>query len=407
MSTQLVLEASALASVIGAAISYFSLRKSTRLNYITMERKKWRDTLRQIAEELEGCPYEQRRMCLTKLKTRINAYGIGGKSEIQDAHIWDVISEIERCDETDYDLLKEQLILYLALLLKYDWERSKKEVLGESLKLIIYALVTMTVAFGAYGVYEMYAAQGDRLEQSLPDIVLIITLGIVTVVILRIANRDKKTWTMVDFVGYLLICVYVGYKVVTLKGQNNYIHTASFCGIAAMILLFMIEFTNWLFGTVTYVGHVKKIRKQKTRNDDQLKAICDEFEREYDKNKDKEESKYVFVKKKLSTLSENELKELKIQASQVSVYTFWAILLSAVSFAVALCSLVISICPDRIVRGVVMVILIFVALGVWLCIYIFRNICGWQQYIIDVTNELLQKNTKNNNDLASETTDNI
>lgn len=54
-----------------------------------------------------------------------------------------------------------------------------------------------------------------------------------------------------------------------------------------------------------------------------------------------------------------------------------------------------------------MVVLIFVALGVWLCIYIFRNICGWQQYIFDVTNELLQKNTKNNNDLLSETTDNI
>lgn len=46
-------------------------------------------------------------------------------------------------------------------------------------------------------------------------------LGIVIVVILCIANRDKKTWTMVDFVGYLLICICVGYKIVTLKSQNE------------------------------------------------------------------------------------------------------------------------------------------------------------------------------------------
>ena len=75
MDVQLVLEASAIATIMSAGISYFTFRKSSKLTYITQERKAWRTEIRKIAEELEMCSYIDRKHVLVKLKTRINAYG--------------------------------------------------------------------------------------------------------------------------------------------------------------------------------------------------------------------------------------------------------------------------------------------------------------------------------------------
>ena len=72
MDLQIILELSAIVSFIGIIVSYFTFRKSSKLNYITQERKEWRESIRTIVEELERCPYDKRKQVLTKLKTRIN-----------------------------------------------------------------------------------------------------------------------------------------------------------------------------------------------------------------------------------------------------------------------------------------------------------------------------------------------
>ncbi len=72
MDLQIVLELSAIVSFIGIMVSYFTFQKSSKINYITQERKEWRESLRTIVEELERCPYDKRKQVLTKLKTRIN-----------------------------------------------------------------------------------------------------------------------------------------------------------------------------------------------------------------------------------------------------------------------------------------------------------------------------------------------
>ena len=132
MEMQLVFEVSAIASVIGAIISYITFRKTAKLKYITKERKEWRDSIRKVTERLEKCSYNNRRTVLVILKTRINAYGIMNRNQLYDSHIWETIYEMEQCKKKDYLQLKEKLIEYLSLLLKYDWERSKKEVYGET-----------------------------------------------------------------------------------------------------------------------------------------------------------------------------------------------------------------------------------------------------------------------------------
>ena len=137
MDIQVVLEASAVATVIGAGISYLTFRNSSKLTYITQERKEWRAEIRKIAEKLEECPYENRKQVLVKLKTRINAYGKfenrpnNEGNPLKDAHIWDCIQMIETCPKEKYDELRELLIELLSLLLKDDWERAKQEVTGE------------------------------------------------------------------------------------------------------------------------------------------------------------------------------------------------------------------------------------------------------------------------------------
>lgn len=128
MNIQFVIELSAIVGVVTAILSYVTFRKSVKLKYITKERTKWRSAIRKIVTKLELCPYDKRNQILVSLKTRINAYGIDQNKLNADAHIWKLIDKINICREEEYANLKEQLIYYLSLLLKYDWERSKSEV---------------------------------------------------------------------------------------------------------------------------------------------------------------------------------------------------------------------------------------------------------------------------------------
>ena len=59
MDIQLVLEVSAIATVISAIISYLTFRRSSNLTYVTHERKEWREAIRKIAEDY--IPLKKRR----------------------------------------------------------------------------------------------------------------------------------------------------------------------------------------------------------------------------------------------------------------------------------------------------------------------------------------------------------
>lgn len=134
MNNSVILGSAVIAAIISGGISYFTSRQQGKLQYITDERRKWREQIRKIAENLYGAAYEDTLKILVSLKVRINSLGNNGvhSSYVSDAHIWKVINEIESVQPTELDLkLKQkQLIEYISLLLKNDWERSKKEVRG-------------------------------------------------------------------------------------------------------------------------------------------------------------------------------------------------------------------------------------------------------------------------------------
>ena len=120
-----------IAAFLSGSIALAVSRRQETLQYITAERKEWREKIREIAYKLNGATYGNTINILTELKVRINAFG----NEISfkysdDAHIWKLIKELEaeKCYGENLNRKQKQLIEYLSLLLKFDWERSKKEV---------------------------------------------------------------------------------------------------------------------------------------------------------------------------------------------------------------------------------------------------------------------------------------
>ena len=130
MEIEAILSSVVITTIISSVISFFISRRESNLHYITGERKEWREKIRYISCELQDANYKKTIKILTDLKVRINAFGNRENiiSYNSDTHIWEIIGEIEK-EELNIKYLRQkqkQLIEYLALLLKFDWEKSKK-----------------------------------------------------------------------------------------------------------------------------------------------------------------------------------------------------------------------------------------------------------------------------------------
>lgn len=149
-----LLGSAVIAAICSGLISYIISRREGNLHYITGERKDWREKMRSIARRLKGASYKDTLKIMTELKVRINAFGNNGISVkySDDAHIWQVINDLEneKPSKQILELKQKQLIEYISLLLKFDWERSKKEVTGN-----LYEIASWIV-FGATGIFLVF-----------------------------------------------------------------------------------------------------------------------------------------------------------------------------------------------------------------------------------------------------------
>lgn len=151
MDLQAVLTSTVVAAVISILANVYNARRAESLKYVTEERQKWREEIRKIAEDIVDCPRDEIKKYLTKLKVRINAYGnLRKESYYEDAHIWKVIEKLEDVDNNnqEFEKKKERLVYFLSLMLKYDWERQKREVAGSkisSIKLLLSTIIIIIV----------------------------------------------------------------------------------------------------------------------------------------------------------------------------------------------------------------------------------------------------------------------
>lgn len=157
------LSSTVIASIVSVLITYITFKRTEENKYITGERKEWREKMRDISSELHGASYEKTLFLLTELKVRINAWGNSTNKEchsfFEDSHIWEIIDKLEeKRPKKDFLRLKQkQLIEYISVLLKYDWERSKKEIKGYTtyniisyIMIVVSALVVSVITFYDY-----------------------------------------------------------------------------------------------------------------------------------------------------------------------------------------------------------------------------------------------------------------
>lgn len=193
--------------IISVIVSYLIFQKGNQLKYITEERQKWREKLRKIARDLSGADKETTFRLLTELKVRINTYGYKKESEkdfLKDAHIWNLIAEMEDLSEDEFGNASHQLKKYqnrindyISLLLKADWERSKNEVNG-NYKRVWYIGATAFIIVSLTGVL-IFPNINEAVTISHNNLIMAMILSDVLIVVLitplinYICKRYKKS----------------------------------------------------------------------------------------------------------------------------------------------------------------------------------------------------------------------
>lgn len=197
MNINIVLSSVVLATVFSTIVSYIISRKQSALQYITGERKEWREKMRQIAFKLNGASYVKTLKILTELKVRINAWE-NNDVEIgyfSDAHIWKAIDELENKEpsETILHSKQNQLIEYISLLLKYDWERSKNEVKNNMYNIVGWIMFFSTSIYFTFSIF-MYSGNINITKSDLGSMAAVYILLIIAsnVVVLMLGKSVCK-----------------------------------------------------------------------------------------------------------------------------------------------------------------------------------------------------------------------
>jgi hypothetical protein len=145
-----------ISGVLALAGVIFKSTHESKLKYITNERKAWRDKLRDIMYQIYKTKGIGKTKCLlTELYTRLNSYGYDNKEDIlHDGHIWALIKIMERThSDSIMNKCKKKLRMYISLLLKYDWERAKREVEIKSFSLISKGFYVIAFSFIMFTLY--------------------------------------------------------------------------------------------------------------------------------------------------------------------------------------------------------------------------------------------------------------
>lgn len=207
MSIQVILGSVVISAIISGFVGIYTTIRTNKLEYITKERSKWREEIRKCAEELRGASYQNTIKICDRVKDRINAFGRRVSNRYSDdAHIWKLIGEIESDKFEMKNLQKMQMVLqeYLSLLLKWDWERSKKEVEGEITKVFqlvlwIASIMTYTIAL-LFG----YKLKEDTDKVQLAYIVACIMLVVIVVLLISYFLKQTEENSMIALVGHVL-----------------------------------------------------------------------------------------------------------------------------------------------------------------------------------------------------------
>lgn len=211
-----ILEIVMSSAVVAALIGWIRGNKENQLTYITGERSVWRREMKECIEGLQTCRLRDIDKWLIKLKVNLNGYGCYNPGQypenlyldfLRDEHIWKVIDEIERECKKSNSLKKrikhqkEKLVRLLVILLKFEWEKSKKEVKADKMLFISVASWLVYVLIVCYFVFHFLSEKGMETLAIVSFMALII--GSVTIFYLLSWSAN-----IVDRIETLLIPIY-------------------------------------------------------------------------------------------------------------------------------------------------------------------------------------------------------
>lgn len=246
-----IISAVGVGAIISTILTFIQANKRNNLDFVTKERSEWRKSMKDILVDLNSVSADEQKLAISRLKTQINPYGKNREVKnskmyfMNDGHIWDLLNN--ETDKIDFD----KLSLYVNLLLKYDWERSKREIRIKPstffdkllyVTLLLASFYTCILAFKSSWIYVILSIISMFLIIFQPTITKAIKVNppknenelaviftllyafpyIITVILLATTfNLLKISFGIVAFVGLLVYEIYFLNSLVSI--ENDYI----------------------------------------------------------------------------------------------------------------------------------------------------------------------------------------
>ncbi|WP_080982764.1 hypothetical protein [Streptococcus parasanguinis] len=231
-----------ISAIIGTTFTFIQFNKKNRLDFITTERAEWRKQLKQILMDLSDTSKRER--AVMKLKSQINPYGKNMDIKyskpyyMKDGHIWDIVDH----HKIDYEILS----LYIELLLKYDWERSKQEIKFNPSTLFRWFIWLLLLVLSIYSSSIIFG-KTNNLHNGLYSMIFIVAIVSIICILLQfwvtnyiksVPSRHKREQLWIFFIFYAFpyattfLCLFL----------NSTFLQSNLLKIFALIGLFIYEF---------------------------------------------------------------------------------------------------------------------------------------------------------------------
>lgn len=205
-------------TLITGMLNLLTSKKKDAIENITKERKEWRDQLRIISKAIaESENIAQLHVAISDLKVRINAYGIAKNFVFYDTHFWKQINRLESDNNNSYseENLKDIKIAFvnqISCLLKYDWERSKAEIKGNTQTKIV--AISLMISFFFYSLrwFYYYSSGTGKIDDYLSYCILYTLLVAFSVLVIYGANKWKNSFQFYSYIILSLlggVCLYL------------------------------------------------------------------------------------------------------------------------------------------------------------------------------------------------------
>lgn len=191
-----ILSSSVVSAIITTFLAFFTNRKKDTLENIVKERKIWRDELKTIANSIaKSKNLEQLKIEISKLKVRINPYGMGTNSIFRDSHIWEQIRQLEKYEKITKDDLEKNKIIFVNLiscLLKFDWERAKNEIKGNiQTNLVIVSLISCYILYSIKWFWD-YNSGSEKIINYISDCIMYSIFMAFSLLIIYLVDKWKN-----------------------------------------------------------------------------------------------------------------------------------------------------------------------------------------------------------------------